>query len=95
MSGPKSYCGFIVQRFHEDDSHPLGGAKQLFSTFEEAFIAAKEMASDYIFDRQEDIEGPFELFSPTEEETLIKGSTLVFRSRDIWIWLDVILAPKN
>lgn len=95
MSGPERICGYIVQSFHEDSNLPLTGPKRLIQNFETAFEAARDMAREYIMNRQEEIEGPFEMFSPTEEEIEVKGSCLIFRSRDIWIWLDAILYPAD
>lgn len=82
--------GYIVQYFDEDAHSPMRGGKILFKVFAQALRYAEETYQSYMQERQEDIEGPFEVFRPTKKDTDLATSSLVFRSRDIWIWIECI-----
>lgn len=86
----QSPVGYIVQYFDEDAISPMRGGKIMFKVFAQALRYAEETYQTYMHERQEHIEGPFEIFHPTKKDTDSTSSSLVFRSRDIWIWIECI-----
>ena len=82
--------GYIVQSLDDDILTPPIGSKHLFITFSEAIQHAKALYESYMERCEEGIEGPFEIYKPTKQQVDFAGGQLIFRSRDIHIWIDVI-----
>ena len=87
--------GYIVQSFNEDEPIPRMGAKPLFPHFADAKDVARDMIQNFIANRDEAIEGPFQFFNPTESDILNTMSSLIFQSRDYFIWIDMVYEPTN
>ena len=83
--------GYIVQQFNEDAPFPPMSAKKLFPVFAQALRHAQVMADEFTENREEEIEGPFEVYRPTKQAVDILGFAVVFRSRDIHIWIEAIV----
>lgn len=83
--------GYIIQRLDEELILPPLGAKHLFLTFSEAIEHARSLYESYMEGCEEGLEGPFEIYKPTKQTVDLAGGALVFRSRDIHIWIDCIL----
>jgi hypothetical protein len=82
--------GYIIQTLDEELILPPYGAKHLFLTFTEAVEHAKALYESYMEKCEEGLEGPFEIYKPTKKDVDIAGGALLFRSRDIHIWIDCI-----
>ena len=83
--------GYIVQKFDEEMLSPPIGAKILFTRFSDAIAHAKEIYQNYL-GQFEDVDiGPFEFYSPKKEHVDLGGGAMVFRSRDIQVWIDAVI----
>lgn len=83
--------GYIVQSLDENILAPPIQARRLFTHFSEAIQHAKELYGHYMEDHTDEIAGPFEVYSPTKKHIDFAGGALVFRSRDLHIWIDCII----
>jgi hypothetical protein len=87
-----NYIGYIVQVFDEDQMYPNMGVKRLHTNYNDAIIEANLRIKEFMLDRDESIEGPYEIHkNPTQEELEDNGRLLMFESRDIIIWIDCIV----
>lgn len=87
--------GYIVQQFDEDAPFPPMAARKLFPVFAQALRYAQGLAEDYQQNREEEIEGPFEVYRPSKQSVDISGFGVVFRSRDVYIWIEAILGAEE
>jgi hypothetical protein len=82
--------GYIIQILDEEQLLPPMGMKHLFVTFKDAIEHGQALYQSYMESRCEEYEGPFEVYKPTKGDVDIAGGALIFRSRDIHIWIDGI-----
>ena len=85
-----SILGYIIQFFDEEATIPCMNHKRLFKHFSKALESAEEMYRDYILANNEEFLGPYEIIKPTKKEVDIAGSSVIFRSRDVYIWIECI-----
>jgi hypothetical protein len=87
--------GYIVQQFNEDAPFPPMSARRLFPVFAQALRYGHSLAEEYQENREEEVEGPFEIYRPSKQSVDISGFGLVFRSRDIHIWIEAVLGANE
>lgn len=87
---PPHILGYIVQSLDENIIMPPIQARHMFLHFSEALQHAKEVYSSYMEEHTDEDAGPFELYSPTKQHVDFAGGGLVFRSRDLHVWIDCI-----
>ena len=83
--------GYIVQCFYEDKFLPETGFKQLYSVYSEALKYAQGYAHDYLTSAEVNLEGPYELHSPTKKQPDSDGYVMVFRNGEVQIWIETIV----
>lgn len=88
---PPPIVGYIIQTLDEEKLLPPFGAKHLFLTYKEAREHAQSLYESYMESCSDGLEGPFEIYKPTKEQVDLAGGAILFRSRDIHIWIDCIL----
>jgi hypothetical protein len=87
--------GYIVQQFDEDAPFPPMSARRLFPVFAQALRHAQGLAEEYQMNREEHMEGPFEAYRPSKQSVDISGFGVVFRSRDVHIWIEAIIGAEE
>ena len=81
---------YIVCHFDTDEPEPpIRGGYKLWKTYEEAYALAKNLAQNWMFNREE-IEGPFNFLKGDEASCKLYGYSRVFESRDYYIWIEAL-----
>lgn len=84
--------GYIVQYLDEDSLIPNGPGKRLFQEFEEALDYAHELIHKWHETNTPQSDGPIEYSKITKEMIDAQYSAMVFRSRDVFIWIEIVYA---
>jgi hypothetical protein len=83
--------GYILQYSNENDYTVYHGFKKLYRHFSECLQAAKEFSQEYIVTHPEELEGPFEMHTPTKKTCDERGSVVIFESRGLIVWIDCVI----
>ena len=83
--------GYIVQYSNEEDYTVYHGFVKLHRTFTSALEQAKDIYRGYLENNQEQFDEPFEVCKPTKKQCDDAGSVIVFRSRDMIVWIDCVI----
>lgn len=80
---------YIVRDFYSDEPEPpVRGVCKIFKTIESAYESAKAIARIYMYGRDEHVEGPFRFFTQDYSSIQSKGWSIVFESRDYYVWIE-------
>lgn len=82
--------GYIVQYFDEDSLTPNGPGKRLFTDFDSAYQHAKDLVMDWYTSNSPKFDGPVERYDITKTIVESQHSALVFRSAQVFIWLEIV-----
>jgi hypothetical protein len=83
--------GYIVQYSNEDDYTVYHGFVKLHRTFSSALDHAKDTYRGYLEQMDEAYDGPYETYSPSKKECDERGSVVIFRSREMVVWIDCVI----
>jgi hypothetical protein len=84
--------GYILQYLDEDSLTPNGPGKRLYSDFQEVLYDAHELIQKWYETNTETNDGPIEYQSITRQMVENQSSVLLFRSRDVFIWIEIVYA---
>ena len=83
--------GYIVQYSDEEEYTIYHGFQRLYPVFSHALEHAKEVYRNYLVTHEERYDGPFEAYNPQKKECDAQGSSVVFKSPTMIIWIDAII----
>lgn len=82
--------GYILQYLDEDSLTPNGPGKRLYTDFSEVLNDAHELIQTWYEHNSEANDGPVEYYKITEEMMQAQHSALLFRSREVFIWIEIV-----
>lgn len=84
--------GYILQYFDEESLIPNGPGKRLYTEFEEVLNDAHELIQKWHETNTELSDGPIEYQNITKAMVDAQHSVLMFRSREVFIWIEIVYA---
>lgn len=84
--------GYILQYLDEDSLVPNGPGKRLYVEFEEILNDAHELIQKWYETNTEVNDGPIEYQRVTKQMVDAQHSALIFRSREVFIWIEIVFA---
>lgn len=84
--------GYILQYFDEESLIPNGPGKRLYTDFEEILNDAHELIQRWYELNTPQNDGPVEYQKVTKAMVDAQHSVLMFRSRDVFIWIEILYA---
>lgn len=84
--------GYIVQYLDEESLTPNGPGKRLFTDFQEALNHAHELIHTWHETNTPQSDGPIEYNKTTKQMVDAQHSALVFRSREVFIWIEIVFS---
>ncbi len=82
--------GYILQYLDEDSLTPNGPGKRLYTDFDEILNDAHELIQKWYETNTEQGDGPVEYTKLTKEIVDAQHSALLFRSREVFIWIEIV-----
>lgn len=82
--------GYILQYLDEESITPTGPGKRLYTDFEEIVYDAHELINLWYTKNTEEHDGPVEYNTITKEMVEAQSSGLLFRSREVFIWIELV-----
>ena len=84
--------GYILQYLDEESLTPNGPGKRLYTDFDEILSDAHELIAKWYETNTEKNDGPVEYQKTTKEMVDAQSSALLFRSREVFIWIEIVYA---
>jgi hypothetical protein len=84
--------GYILQYLDEESLTPNGPGKRLYSDFEEVLKDGHELIQKWYETNTEINDGPIEYQTVTQQLVENQSSVLLFRSREVFIWIEIVYA---
>lgn len=84
--------GYILQYLDEDSLTPNGPGKRLYTDFTEILNDAHEVVQKWYEMNNPQLDGPVEYQKVTKEMVENQHSALVFRSREVFLWIEIVFA---
>jgi hypothetical protein len=84
--------GYILQYLDEESLSPNGPGKRLYTNFDEIMNDAHELIEKWYETNTPQNDGPIEYQKVTKEMVDAQSSVLVFRSREVFIWIEIVYA---
>ena len=84
--------GYILQYLDEESLIPNGPGKRIYTDFEEIMNDAHELIQKLYEMNTPQSDGPVEYQKVTKEMVDAQHSALVFRSREVFIWIEIVHA---
>ena len=82
--------GYILQYLDEESLTPNGPGKRLYTDFDEILNDAHELIHKWYETNTEQNDGPVEYYKITKEMVDVQQSVLVFRSREVFVWIEIV-----
>jgi hypothetical protein len=82
--------GYILQYLDEESLTPNGPGKRLYTQFEEIINDAHELIQKWYETNTPQGDGPIEYHTVTKSMIDAQQSVLLFRSRDVFIWIEIV-----
>jgi hypothetical protein len=84
--------GYILQYLDEESLIPYGPGKRLYTDFEEVLNDTHELIHKWYELNTPLNDGPIEYQKVTKAMVDAQHSALVFRSREVFIWIEIVHA---
>jgi hypothetical protein len=82
--------GYILQYFDEESLIPNGPGKRLYTDFDQVLNDAHELIQKWYEINTDANDGPVEYQKVTQAMVDAQQSVLMFRSRDVFIWIEIV-----
>ncbi len=90
LSNQMKVLGYILQYLDEESLIPNGPGKRLYTDFDEILNDAQELIQKWYESNTEQGDGPVEYNKLTKAIVDAQHSAMVFRSRDVLIWIEIV-----
>lgn len=84
--------GYILQYLDEQSLVPNGPGKRLYFDFQEVLNDAHEIIQKWYETNTEENDGPIEYQTVTKQMVDSQNSALLFRSREVFVWIEIVFA---
>lgn len=92
LSNEMKVLGYILQYLDEESLIPNGPGKRLYTDFDEIINDAHELVVKWYEVNTEQGDGPVEYHKLTKDMLHARHSAILFRSRDVLIWIEIVYA---